>query len=473
MTTSTQSKPIHASRVKDLQQRLPQLPLSTEAEDLTSYGRDWTRFIPPAPLAVVFPRHIEELQALVNWAAEQGQALVPSGGRTGLSGGAVAPDGELVVSMDKMRQLLEFNPMDCSLRVQAGMTTAQVQMHAREHGLLYPVDFASSGSSQIGGNVATNAGGIRVLRYGLTREQVRGLSVVTGTGERLDLNQGLIKNATGYDLRHLMIGSEGTLGFICEVGLALTSPAPPLGVMLLGLSDLAAVMPVFEQLRQAAVLSAFEFFTQPCLEQVCAAHQLKPPLDSVCPCYALVEFEQETPARESAMLDAFEALVEAGKVLDGVLSQSEQQAADLWRYREWISESISHRTPYKNDVAVRVSQVTEFLQHLDEVVQQHYPGFEVLWYGHIGDGNLHMNVLRPETMAVDAFRQLGERMSDVVYATVGDFAGSISAEHGVGLLKREWLQHSRSAAEMALFRGIKQCFDPAGILNPGKLLATT
>ncbi|GAB4193212.1 MAG: FAD-binding oxidoreductase [Wenzhouxiangellaceae bacterium] len=469
MTKSPQSKS-HSALVAQLRRSLPHLPVTEEASELHEYGRDWTRFSEPAPCAVAFPRQHEEVQELVAWAAAAGMPLVPSGGRTGLSGGAVASAGELVVSMDKMRRRVDFDPIDRSVTVEAGTITAAVQEFAREQGLYYPVDFASSGSSQIGGNVATNAGGIRVLRYGLTREQVRGLRVVTGSGETLELNRGLIKNATGYDLRHLLIGSEGTLGLISEVTLGLSSPPPPLGVMLLGLAGIASVMPLFDLMRGAGRLTAFEFFTHDCLQPVCAAHDLRPPLDSVCPCYVLLEFEQPDDNAETAMLEAFEQAMEEGHVLDGALAQSEAQAVELWRYREWISESISPRTPYKNDVAVRISQVTDFLEHLDELVQRHYPGFEVLWYGHIGDGNLHMNVLRPEAMSVDEFHHQSEQMTAVVYAAVQQYQGSISAEHGVGTLKKAWLGHSRSEAELALFRAIKAQFDPRGILNPGKLI---
>lgn len=469
MSISPQSKSSAAACIKDLQRALPQLPVSLDENDLNSYGRDWTRFMAPAPMAVAFPRTTEEIQELVYWAQKNEQALVPSGGRTGLSGGAVAARGELVVSMDKMRKTLDFDSNDRVLTVEAGQTTAMLHAFAKEQNLFYPVDFASSGTSQIGGNVATNAGGIRVLRYGLTREQVRGLTVVTGTGERLDLNRGLIKNATGYDLRHLMIGSEGTLGFVTEVSVGLVDAPPPLGVMLLGLSGIEAVMSVFDTMRRCARLTAFEFFTHACVEQVQQAHQLRAPLDETCACYALVEFEMATEDSEARALEGFENLLEQGHVLDGVLSQSETQAEELWRYREWISESISHRTPYKNDVSVRVGRVTEFLLSLDELVKQHYPDYEVLWYGHIGDGNLHMNVLRPEDMSIEAFHEQSDRLSDVVYGVVSQFDGSISAEHGVGVLKKAWLHQSRSEAERALFRSIKSVFDPSGILNPGKL----
>ncbi|MFT5562735.1 MAG: FAD/FMN-containing dehydrogenase, partial [Litorivivens sp.] len=196
--------------------------IATDGPTLESHGRDWTRFYEPDPLAVVFPRDIDSVQALVHFAVEHKLGLVPSGGRTGLSGGAVAKNRELVVSFDKMNQILRFNETESTVEVEPGLVTEALQNFAAEKGLFYPVDFASAGSSQIGGNIATNAGGIKVLRYGLTRDWVLGLTVVTGRGDILRLNKGLVKNATGYDLRHLFIGSEGTLGFIVGATLALT-----------------------------------------------------------------------------------------------------------------------------------------------------------------------------------------------------------------------------------------------------------
>lgn len=239
--------------------------------------------------------------------------------------------------------------------------------------------------------------------------------------------------------------------------------------MILGLADLDALIPVFNAARQACRLTAFEFFTHACVEQVCLAHNMRPPLDEPATQYVLMEFERPDGVAEEQALAVFEAMLEAGRVVDGVLAQNEAQARALWHYREWISESITPRTPYKNDVAVRIGQVTEFLAGLEEIVGRHFPDFEVLWYGHIGDGNLHMNVLRPRGMSINQFHDICEALTETIYAQVDKYQGSISAEHGVGVLKRDWLHHSRGPGEMALFRSIKQAFDPQGILNPGKL----
>lgn len=433
--------------------------------DLEHYGRDWTRIHTPAPTAIAFPQTVEEVQRIVLWANETRVALVPSGGRTGLSGGAVAAQGEVVVSMERMRSILDFNAIDRSLTVQAGVTTQAVQEAARTHGLFYPVDFASRGSSQIGGNIATNAGGIKVLRYGMTRNWVSGLRVVTGSGDILDLNKGLAKNATGYDLRHLFIGSEGTLGFVVEATLQLTSPPPSQAVMVFGAPTLDALMKAFVCLRGALTLSAAEFFTDLAL-----AHVLKTgarrPFDTHCPYYLLLEFD----ADEAAALRAFEACTEAGWVRDGVLSASDLQSAELWKLRESITETLAPHRPYKNDIAVRVSQLPTFLVEANALFAARYPGFKVVWFGHIGDGNLHISVLRPTHGDDTSFTATCERVTGELASLLARFGGSISAEHGVGLVKKSHLPLSRSEAEITLMRQMKQVFDPAGILNPGKLL---
>jgi FAD/FMN-containing dehydrogenase len=453
-----------------LQVAVPGLMVSVETPDLEFYGRDWTSFWKPNPQLVAFPQSIEQVQSIVRFAVENKLPLVPSGGRTGLSGGAMATAGEAVVSFDRMNRVLDLNPVDQTITVEPGVTTAQVQEHAAGNGLFFPVSFASEGSSQIGGNVATNAGGVKVLRYGLTRDWVVGLKVVTGTGDLLDLNAGLVKNATGYDLRHLLIGSEGTLGLVVEVTLALTTPPAEQGVMLIGLNDLAAVMPVFDSMRRDLQLSAFEFFTDKALACVMQEHQLAAPLDSNCPVYILAEFDNDSGSSEDRALSSFEHCSETGWIVDGVISQSRSQADNLWKYRELISESIHRYTPYKNDLSVRVSRVTEFLAELNSLVGENYPDFEVIWFGHIGDGNLHMNVLKPEAFEAADFEQACQEVDKLVFELVEKYQGSISAEHGVGLLKKPWLKHSRSAAEIDLMRATKAAFDPAGILNPGKLL---
>lgn len=444
--------------------------LVSDDEAKQVYGLDWTRFYSPAPLCVVFPKSIEVVQALVLFASKNALSLVPSGGRTGLSGGAVACDGEVVVSFEKMNQVLEFDPIDQVVTVQPGLVTEALQQFAEDQGLFYPVDFASAGSSQIGGNLATNAGGIKVLKYGLTRDWVVGLKVVTGAGELLDLNRSLIKNATGYDLRHLFVGSEGTLGFIVEASMKLAHKPNNLTVALLAVPDMANIISVMTQFREHVELTAFEFFSDKALEHVLAHSELSRPFADSSAFYALIEFDQRNAAVMDAALAAFESCVESGIAVDGVISQSEQQRKDIWRYREGISEAITPHTPYKNDVSVRVSKVPAFLKAVDATVTLAYPEFEIVWFGHIGDGNLHLNILKPTDWPLDRFKRECEAVSEQVMKLVQKFAGSVSAEHGVGLLKRDQLKYSRSAEEIEIMKAMKRVFDPAGIMNPGKLL---
>ncbi len=455
-------------RLTDLLQAVPALRLKTDPDDLEHYGRDWTRRWTPAPLAIALPATVEEVQAVVRWAYAHGVAVVPSGGRTGLSGGAVAANGELVLSLERMNRALAFNAVDRLLTVQAGMALEAVHNTAREHGLQYPVDFAARGSCSIGGNIATNAGGIRVIRYGNTREWIAGMKVVTGTGELLDLNRGLVKNSSGYDLRHLMIASEGTLGIVVEATLRLADPAPTSNVMLLALPSFEVLMQVFAAFRERLQLEAFEFFTEQALKHV-LAHGAQAPFAEVHPYYVVTEFASGDEVQEAAAMAAFEGCMEHGWVSDGVISQSDAQAAQLWRLREGITESLAPYKPYKNDVSVRISAMPAFLQETQALLGQAYPHFEVVWFGHIGDGNLHINVLKPVDVSDADFVSQCEQVTRLLAASLKKHEGSISAEHGIGLVKKGYLESTRSVAEIEVMRGIKRVLDPKGILNPGKL----
>ena len=455
------------ARLAALTARLPNLRLLTDPADLEHYGRDWTRRWTPAPLAIALPADVAEVQAVVRWANEQQVAIVPSGGRTGLSGGAVAANGELVLSLERMNRALGFDVVDRTLTVQAGMTLHAVHEAAREQGLLYPVDFAARGSCSIGGNIATNAGGIRVIRYGNTREWIAGLTVVAGNGELLQLNRGLIKNSSGYDLRQLLIGSEGTLGVVVEATLRLTDPPPPSQVMLLALPNMEALMEVFALFRSRLTLQAFEFFTDAALRHV-LAHGAQRAIDGEHPYYVVTEFDNNETAQDAA-LAAFEVGVDHGWISDGVIAQSDAQAAALWRLREGITESLAPHRPYKNDISLRISALPAFLREIQALLGREYPHFDVVWFGHIGDGNLHINVLRPDDLSDSDFIAQCEHVTKLLAETLQRHGGSISAEHGIGLVKRAYLGSTRSEAEIALMRGVRQVFDPKGLLNPGKL----
>ena len=457
--------------IQELNKVLTPEQVAVDRASLETYGQDWTRFTTPAPTAIVFPRKTTDVVAIVECARRYQFALVPSGGRTGLSGGACAANGEVVVSMDKMNAISPVNLTDRTVTVGAGAITQNVQQVAKDADLFYPVDFASSGSSQIGGNIATNAGGINVIRYGMTREWVAGLTVVTGKAEVLELNKGLMKNNTGLDFRHLFIGSEGILGFITEATLRLTAPPKDPTVLVLGLSDMSAIMAVLDRIQSTTPLLAYEFFSELAVSKVVDHAGVARPFETRTPFYALVEFERENDMTDAHVFEAVEQCMEEGWVVDAVMSQSVAQARALWRLREDISETISKWTPYKNDISSTVSKVPELLAAVDKVVHENYPDWEVVWYGHIGDGNLHLNILKPENLQIEEFKARCNDVSTAIFDAIKTLGGSVSAEHGVGTLKAPYLGYSKSDSEIDAMRAIKAIFDPDGILNPGKVFS--
>jgi glycolate oxidase subunit GlcD len=441
----------------------------TDDESIKIYGKDWLKQFEAKAQAIVFPRTTEEVQKLVLWARRTKTPLIPSGGRTGLSGAAVALKNEVVVNFEQMNRILDINETDRVVHLEPGVITETLQKYLWDKGHYYPVDFAARGSSQMGGNIATNAGGVKVLRYGLTRDQVASLEVVTARGEILQLGNDLVKNATGLDLRHLFIGSEGILGFITKIGIKYTHQPKPLTVLLLALPDLAAVMKVFEKFR-VLPLTAFEFFSDIALEVVKEYTHLSFPLETAAPNYLLIEVENTDATVAEDILKAFESCSEESLVLDGSIAQNEIQAKTFWRFREDISEATAAYSPYKNDVSVKVSLVPNFLKQVDEILKTNYPTFKVVWFGHIGDGNMHINILKPKELSKDEFLKRCAHVNDLLFKVIGEMRGSVSAEHGVGLTKKDYLQYSKSPAEIALMREIKKVFDPDHIMNPGKVI---
>ena len=443
--------------------------VKTDPADLQTYGTDWTRAVSRG----AFCNRDAKNRCRSSGGGQAGErdSFQTSAlwGRTGLSGGAVATTAKWFWFWDRMNQILDFNAADRQVTCEAGVVTEQLQQFAESQGLFYPVDFASSGSSQLGGNVATNAGGIKVIRYGMTRSWVTGMKVVTGRGDLLDLNRGLTKNATGYDFRHLFIGSEGTLGIVVELTMALSAPPQDPAVLILGVEDMTQTMPVLEAFQNKLSLTAFEFFSEQALQHVIAEKNLARPFETASNFYALIEFEQRSEEDLEAAMALFEHCLEQGWIVDGTISQSLTQAESLWRLREDISETIAQFMPYKNDIAVRVSAVPQFLKDVDSLVREQYPEFEIIWFGHIGDGNVHLNILKPENLDAQLFFEQCGSVSNQVFSLVQQYGGSVSAEHGVGLLKKPYLNYSRDPQEIEYMRLIKQAFDPNGVLNPGKV----
>lgn len=455
--------------MKELERILPKDRVSREPDLLFRYAKDWTDGWQTRAEALVFPENIAEVQTIVRWAGKNKVGLVPSGGRTGMSGGAVALHGEVILSLERMNRMRDFNSVDQTVVCEAGVITENLQKFAESQGLYYPVDFGSRGSSHIGGNIATNAGGIRVLRYGCTRNWVWGLKAVIGNGEILDCNRGLVKNATGYDFRHLFIGSEGSLGVIVEATMKLTQLPEPQKVILFAVNGLETVTEMLAACRKTISLYAFEMFSELALQHVVARNLGTRPFSTVAPYYVLVEYGCASAEEEAKMTELFAHFSEKNWVQDAVTSESSEQARQLWGLRENISEALSGNATYKNDISVTPHQVPDFVRELEKLLAKQYPDFAVVCFGHIGDGNLHINILKPADWDEARFLHACRDVDPRLYGLVERFAGSISAEHGVGIVKKDFLPITRSGAEVELMKAIKKSFDPVGILNPGKL----
>jgi FAD/FMN-containing dehydrogenase len=368
-----------------------------------------------------------------------------------------------------MRAMHPIDTLGQTVRVEAGAITEVVHAHCAQAGLFWPVDFASKGSSQVGGNIATNAGGVRVIRYGLTRQWVLGLTVVTAQGQVLELNGALEKNNTGVDMRQLFIGSEGILGVITEATLKLTRLPGKVDVFLFALDSLQGVLKLFEEARGGPfTVMAYEFFTDACTARLERHRAVRPPFEAKASHYVLLEVEA---AKDGALDGWLAGLFERGIVQDGTLAADTGQARRLWELREGISESLSATgMPHKNDIALPIAALKAFCAELEELLAKRYPGWELCLFGHIGDGNLHVNIMKPDAMEKAEFLKRTHDVDADMMALVRTHRGSVSAEHGIGLLKRDWLGHSRSALEIELMVKMKALLDPHGILNPGKVL---
>ncbi len=453
-----------------IEEELRGIDFSVEKEDLTTYGKDWTNFYTVDASVVLFPKTTLEIQQIILFANKYKIGIVPSGGRTGLSGGAVAINGEIVLSLKKMNKILTFNSFDQTIKVEAGVVTQEIQEFAEKQGLYYPVSFGSKGSSHIGGNIATNAGGIRVVKYGLTREQIIGLTFVTGKGEILHLNKGLLKNATGYDFRHLVIGSEGTLGIVTEAEIRLSKQPQQLNVVFLAVEKIDDILNVLEKFRKDIDVSAFEFLSHLSISYCSKAIEQPLPFKKVYPYYILIEFDNPRNVVQQKLEALIMDLYEHKTIREDLIVQDRQSILKMWKYREEIPASIASFYPYKNDISFKASLIPAFIKEAEQVINKNYPNFEVLWYGHIADGNIHINILKPKTVSIAAFKEKCDKVNKLLFDIVEKYGGSISAEHGVGLVKKGLLHCSRSPIEIEYMKAIKKLFDPNNIMNPGKLI---
>lgn len=434
-------------------------------EEFLLFGMDRTRFRKPEFKVLCFPESTAEIQKIILFCRKNKLKVTTAGGRTGYSGGATA-NSDIVIALDKMNRLIRKDPWIPSMTVQAGMITANVQKLARDQNLYFPVDFASAGSSQIGGNVATNAGGIRVIRYGHMRRHVLGLEVVTGKGDIMRFNDRILKNNTGYDLKEIFIGSEGTLGIITEVTLRLDQLPGPTVIAMSSHKDFAAVLHLLAELRREGLpLNAFEFFDQDCMHIVSNHLKLRKTEESSF--WTIIELETTA----DRLFEFLERAAEKGIIENTIPAEAESEKQNLWKYREGISEAIGMiYLPHKNDLSIPSDRMEEFLKRVKKYLVESGKDYQPLFFGHLADGNVHLNVVTDKSTGIESFYKDMKELDLRIYDLVSKLEGSISAEHGIGYLKRDYLHFSRSAEEIAAMTEIKKVFDPDGILNPGKVL---
>lgn len=439
----------------------------TDPALVASYETDWTRRFTGTARAVVRPGSTAEVAAVLRVCAAHEVAVLIQGGNTGLVGGSVPGGGEVVLSTTRLAGLDPVDPVAGQVSVGAGATLAQVQQHVRRAGLDVGVDLAARDSATVGGMVATNAGGIRVCRHGAMRAQVAGIEAVLADGTVVSRMAGLPKDNTGYDLPGLLAGSEGTLAVITRVRLRLVPLLTERAVALLAVTGTAAALRALATLRALLPsLEAAELFLSDGLALVRGHTGMRAPFAEDHPAYLLVEVAGRTDPTD-ALVEALGQVTESGDVLDAVLAEDSRGREDLWRYREAHTESISAAgVPVKLDVAVPVARLAELVEALPVVVAEAAPGARVIVFGHLAEGNLHVNVLG----AAGEDGMAAHAVEDAVLRLAARLEGSISAEHGVGRAKVEWLPLSRSAAELTAMRAIKTALDPAGRLNPGVLL---
>ena len=425
-----------------------------------SYETDWTRRFHGNARCVVRPATTGEVAAVVRACADAGAALCVQGGNTGLVGGSVPVDGAVLLSTARLRDIGDVDPLSAQVTVGAGVPLAALQQHVRKAGLDVGVDFAARESCTVGGMVATNAGGERVLRYGTMRAQVLGVEAVLADGSVVSRLGGLPKDNTGYDVVSLLAGSEGTLGIITRLRLRLVPLLDGRAVALVAVDDTAAAVDVVRRLRdRLPSLEAAELFYADGLALVREKTGLGAPFAEEHPAFVLVECAQHADPTDELLA----ALEECGGVRDATVASDTRGRHALWAYRESHTEAINAAgVPVKLDVAVPLPSLAAVVDELPGIVSALAPAARTILFGHVNEGNLHVNVLG----AVDE----GEAVSDAVLKLVASYAGSISAEHGVGRAKRSWLGLSRSPAEIAMMRSIKQALDPHGLLNPEVLL---
>ncbi|MBX3667745.1 MAG: FAD-binding oxidoreductase [Rhodocyclaceae bacterium] len=455
----------------------PAQVLSDHAE-MAPYLTDWRGRYHGAARCVVRPGTTAEVAAAVHTCTQAGVAVVAQGGNTGLCGGATpnASGTEVVIQLSRMNRMLGIDSANNTISVEAGCTLAAVQEYAASAGRLFPLSLASEGSCQIGGNLSTNAGGVHVLRYGNMRDLTLGLEVVLADGQVWNGLRGLRKDNTGYDLKHLFIGAEGTLGIITAATLKLFPLLRSHALAWVALADPAAALALAERLRNGAGerLHALELIGRPALDLVLQhIPHTRDPFPARHAWYLLVELADSNPAAplDAELSSLLEGAFAAAEIQDAALAQDSAQRSALWKLRESISEAQRiEGFSIKHDIAVPVSAIAEFIQTADAAIAQSFPQARVVAFGHLGDGNLHYNLSAASASENDAMLARAVEIMRLVHDLVVHLGGSLSAEHGIGQLKRHELVHYKSPLELELMLRVKRALDPQALMNPGKVL---
>ncbi|MGQ0675093.1 MAG: FAD-binding oxidoreductase [Rhodospirillales bacterium] len=449
-----------------------------ETRAMAPHLKDWRGLYSGTSPAVLFPASTEEIAKAVAACAEAGVGVVPQGGNTGLVGAGVPrhASGEIVVNLKRMNRVRLIDAADYTMVAEAGCVLADLQKAAESADRLFPLSLGAEGSCQIGGNLSTNAGGINVLRYGNARELVLGLEVVLPDGRVWNGLRRLRKDNTGYALKHVFIGAEGTLGIITAAALRLFPRPRETATAFAALRDLDAAVELLAILRAGSgdAVSSFELVPRMAID-LCLRHLpgIADPLKDRHAWCALIEFTGTVAdGRTAAALEAsLAAALDRGVIVDATIAQSQDQAKKIWRIREELPEAqVRAGANIKHDVSVAVSQVPEFIRRADAALKSLVPGAETLAFGHVGDGNVHYNLCPPPGADLAAFIAKTEAVGKIVYGIAAEMDGSFSAEHGIGQLRRQALLQYRSPLEVELMRSLKRALDPKGLMNPGKVL---
>jgi len=447
---------------------------TSDPQELQPHLTEWRGVYEGRALIMVKPRTTDEVVAIVRACADYNTAIVPQGGNTSMCGGAV-PDAsgeQVILNLSRMNRVVDVDAGNFSMTVEAGCLLATAQEAARAAGRYFPLSLGAEGSCQIGGNIATNAGGINVGRYGTARALVLGLEVVLANGTVLDNLRSLRKDTAGYDLKQLFIGSEGTLGIITAASLRLFPDPGHLATALVGIDSAGAAVELLGSLKTKLEdrIESFELVSRRVFNLV-ETHipNATLPFEEEYPWYVLIE--AATGADPELLASALLQEAEDGRLLDAVIAKNETEAADLWRLRHSIAEAERQDgKALKHDISVPLSKMQEFLVRGDQLLDERWPEARLVAFGHVGDGNLHYNVVLPRGLSAEEWTAEGERVTGALYDLVHSLNGSFSAEHGVGQSKKAYLASYRAGPELDLMRSLKKMLDPANILNPGKVI---